>query len=240
MKDRVIDPGIALAGRRREVELLAEAFRARASRLITGAAGIGKTRLVEETLTGSGEPFVFIKRPARLHDLLVTLAEQLECRSPRFPQLCDATSLHLKPLVLNMLRASPRCVILDEVETIEPRMYRFLQELYYIPGACLVVTARSRTHIGHLAKLMWDPREEMLLEPLANPESRRLFADACRFFGLEWLNLEDFRVRAIRAARGNPGQIVGMCRLAAQPEYHSGKHIKFAPLRIDLLAGFLQ
>jgi hypothetical protein len=29
-----------------------------------------------------------------------------------------------------------------------------------------------------------------------------------------------------------------MCRLAAQPQYHSGSYIKFSPLRIDTVMKF--
>jgi hypothetical protein len=33
--------------------------------------------------------------------------------------------------------------------------------------------------------------------------------------------------------RGNPGQIAEMCKLVSDPKYWSGRHILFAPLRID-------
>jgi hypothetical protein len=29
-----------------------------------------------------------------------------------------------------------------------------------------------------------------------------------------------------------------MCRLAAQPQYHAGRYIKFSPLRIDTVMKF--
>jgi len=233
----VLEPAISVVGRRREISALRVALRNRSSRLILGPAGAGKTRIIQESLATVRLPFVLINRTVILHDLLVTLAERLECRSMRFPDLRSATSLHLKPLVLNTLRESPKCVILEDVEAVEPRMYRFLQEMYYVPEVCLLVTARSRAGIGHLAKLLWDPREEMTLEPLTHAESVRLFAEASRAFRLESLDLDDFRQKVIHAARGNPGQIIGMCRLAARADYRIGRRVKFAPLRIDLLTG---
>ena len=237
MQDLAVEP--ALVGRGNELASLRSGLRDRASRLILGPAGIGKTRILTDALAASDEPFVLIEKPLVVHELLVTLARRLECDSLRFPDLRRATSIHLKPLILNTLRQKPRCVILENVEAVEPRMYRFLQELYYVPDACLIVTARSRECIGHLAKLLWDPREEIALPPLTNAESLQLFADACQLFGVESTDLLDFQRKAIRSARGNPCQIVGMCRLAAKPEYRSGKYIKFAPLRIDLLAGLV-
>jgi hypothetical protein len=31
-----------------------------------------------------------------------------------------------------------------------------------------------------------------------------------------------------------------MCRLAARPEYQNGRHIKFLPLRMDVLPAFVE
>ena len=136
------------------------------------------------------------------------IAERLHCRSGRFADLRHATTVHLKPLVLNTLRATPHCVIVEDVERVEPRMYRFLQELYYVPNACLVATTRSRNRMGHLRKLLWDPREEVALKPLTNQESLRLFEEACRVFRLDLFDLDDFRQKVIHAARGNPGRFL--------------------------------
>jgi hypothetical protein len=230
---------LKFVGRKNEVKGLSAAVRSRQSRLVTGAPGIGKTRLVAESLIRSGQPFVRIERAPVLHDLLARLAQELGCRSNRFSDVARAPTLHLKPLVLGELRDNPRCVIVEDVGNADPRMYRFLQELYYVPGSCLVVTARLREAVGHLRKLLWDPRETIELPPLTNAESLSLFEEASRIFGLESLDIEDFRQKAIRAARGNPGQIVAMCRLAREPEYHYGRRIKFLPLRIDALTGFV-
>ena len=142
-------------------------------------------------------------------------------------------------MIIEALRRAPRCIVLDDLSNADPRMYRFLQELYYLPGNCLVVTARSRDCLGYVRKLLWDPREAIPRQPLSRDESKRLFDEAARALRLEDLNLEEFRSKALSAARGNPGQIIAMCRLAAQPEYQDGRHVKFVPLRIDVLCSFV-
>jgi hypothetical protein len=86
---------------------------------------------------------VRVEQPLVLHHLLVCLAEQLGSRSLRYSSAAGATSMHLKPLVLNALRANPAVVVVEHLESRDPRMYRFLQELYHIPGASLIVIARS-------------------------------------------------------------------------------------------------
>jgi hypothetical protein len=230
---------IRMVGRRDEMKALLSALKSRRSRLIVGPPGIGKTRLLEQCIAGWGQRVVRIEQPPVLHRLLVRMAEQLGCRSARYSSPARATSIHLKPLVLNALRAGPASVIVENLESRDPRMYRFLQELYYIPGISLIVTARSGDRIGYVRKLLWDPREKIVMKPLSRPESIELFQQAARMFRLESFDLDDFRNKVINAARGNPGQIIAMCRLATQPEYRSGRYIKFLPLRMDMLSAFV-
>jgi len=52
----------------------------------------------------------------------------------RFADLRHAASAALKPVVLNALRKKPRCVVLEDAADTDPRMYRFLQQVYYIPA----------------------------------------------------------------------------------------------------------
>ncbi len=53
------------------------------------------------------------------------------------------------------LRLSPRCIVLEDVADGDPRMYRFLQHVYYLPGVSLIVTGKSRGHIGLLAPALF-------------------------------------------------------------------------------------
>lgn len=227
---------LPLVGRRQELENLTAALRNRRSRLLLGPPGIGKTRLLQEAIRLAGEPAILAPQPTVLHSLLVMLACQLGCRVKGAQPLERLTSVRLRPLVLESLHRSPVCLLIEDVAHAGPRMYRFLQELYYVPRACLIVTATSRDNLGFLHKLLWDPREEVSLAPLSRPDAQRLFDAAADRFELRPLDLDEFRQKVLTAARGNPGQIVSMCRLAGRPEYQSGRRIKFLPLRIDMLS----
>jgi hypothetical protein len=93
--------------------------------------------------------------------------------------------------------------------------------------------------LGSLGRLFWDPREAIHLHPLNHADANRLFDLAVVRFGLGHLDIEEFRGKVVEAARGNPGQLIEMCKLASDPIYVTGKHIKFAPLRIDVLMKFI-
>jgi predicted ATPase len=238
-EQRLQDGLIPLVGRRDELKGLTAALCARRSCLVAGPSGIGKTRLIEEALRAAQQPAVRLRRPSVLHELLVGLAQQLSCPAGRFGDVRRATSIALKPAVQDALQKRPCCVVLDDVADADPRMYRFLQQVYYIPRVCLIVAARSRDSLGHLHKLLWDPRDEISLEPLSRVEASTLFASACQACKLDALDVGEFRRKVLAAAQGNPGQILTMCRLASRPEYQSGRHVLFLPLRIDALTAYL-
>ena len=202
---------LPLVGRQRELRELVAALRTRQPRLIVGPAGIGKKRLVEEALQAAKQPFVRVRAAGVLHELLADLAAALGCSHPRFPSLPKATSLALKGLVLNALTRAPQCVVLEDLRDAGPRTYRFLQRLYYIPGVSLIVTATSRADLGFVRKLLWDPREEILVEPLSRAEAQLLFDEAVRAFAIESPEIRDFGRKVLAAAKGNPGQILARC-----------------------------
>jgi hypothetical protein len=226
---------LPLIGRREELKELGRALRDRRSRLILGSPGAGKSRLIQEATLAEGMACVTLLRPRQLHQLLVDCAKKLNCRVRRFPSIDRATTIALKPLIVDSLQHTPRCVVVEDIVAANPGMYRFLQELYHVPGVSLIISATSRSNLGFLQRLFWDPREEISLGPLNRSDAQCLFDQAADRFQIQEMNVEDFRSKVLTAARGNPGQIVSMCRFAIRPEYHVGRYIKFLPLRIDVL-----
>ena len=118
---------VPLFGRRDEVRTLTSALCARKSCLVLGPKGIGKTRLLQESLSIARQPYVYVEGPEVLHRLLVELAERLSCPAGRFGSVRNATSVALKPSVLEAFRRLPRCLVLEDFVDADPRMYRFLQ-----------------------------------------------------------------------------------------------------------------
>ena len=236
-----------------EQKRLEEALRKRESLVILGAAGAGKTALIEAVVAGSANhrEFVRTQYSSNLHRLLIDLTRSLldarhktlRLRARPTPDtekwLAGQTSIHLKGLLWTSLEAQPLTIVLDGIDGGSFPMYRFLQRLYFAPGVAIVAAARDTGSLGVLSRLFWDPRKMIHLRALNHADARRLFDLAASRYGLEQFELNEFREKVLESAQGNPGEIIEMCRLAANPAYISGKHIKFAPLRIDAMMRFL-
>lgn len=226
-----------LLGLETERNRIAVALRRRQPLLVFGPAGSGKTALIRGAIEGSGQEALYLKYSASLHRLLADLAR---LALPQRAYECSRqTSVRLKGLLWTSLEAEPRILVLDGVERASFPTYRFFQRLYHAEGMALIVAARSATLLGAMGRLFWDPPASVNIPPLTHANASQLFDLAAARFGLRHLDLEEFRGRALESANGNPGQIIEMCRLASNPMYVSGRHIKFAPLRMDALMKFI-
>ncbi|MGD1094600.1 MAG: ATP-binding protein [Bryobacteraceae bacterium] len=248
-----MDRALPLIGRTSEFERLRTSLRKPESLLVLGPAGSGKTALVRAVLADlvNGEDIIHLKYSASLHQLLIDLARALlqaghwGLRRLARPEddledwLSHQTSVHLKGLLWTSLEAQPRTIILDGINRASFPAYRFVQRLYFAKGMAFLATARDAISLGALGRLFWDPRAIIRLQPLSHADALQVFEEAADRFHLRELEIEEFRNKVLEAAKGNPGQIVEMCRMASNPIYISGKHIKFAPLRIDAVARFL-
>lgn len=243
-------PLFGLAGERERVR---QAFQKRESLLLIGPAGAGKTTLIRTVLAElpNTREIVGISYSANLHRLLMDLTRSLLTAKHRALRdrakpgstvekwLSEQTSVHLKGLLWTSLEAEPLTIVLDGIEGASFPMYRFLQRLYFTRGMAIMATARYNGSLGALSRLFWDPRSMVHIRPLNHPDAEQLFDLAAKKFDLEQLDLDEFREKVLESAQGNPGEIVEMCKLAANPMYISGRHVKFAPLRIDVMMRFL-
>ena len=239
-----------MVGLAKEKLRIEQAIRTGESLLVLGPAGSGKTALVSALAASTRGAVYVIHRPV-LHDMLAALAAALIMSGhPRFERLVrngtsaekwagQQTSVHLRGLTWSGLEASPCLLVLDGIEHSSFQAYRFFQRVYHSPGMRMIAVSRDPLRLGELRRLFWDPRRTVQMLPLSDSDAAKLFDLATDRFRLREFDLADFRPRVLENARGNPGQIVEMCRMARDPQYRSGRHIMFAPLRIDLMAKYV-
>jgi hypothetical protein len=245
-----LDPDVPLVGLVTEREALRTAIVNRKSSLIVGPPGAGKTRVALSVLTDRGPAVaIYLDHTPVLHQLLTDLGRKLIAGGHALTKaigndepdtwLAKQTSVHLKGTLWNALAAEPATIVLDHVNYASFPTYRFLQRVYHTPRISLVAIVRHPKGLGALQRLFWDPRETIPLRPLREQEAQRLFDEAVKCFGLGCLNLDEFRHDVLKAASGNPGKIVEMCRRATGDTYRKDGRVLFSPLWLDSLARFM-
>lgn len=231
----------ATVGRNRERQRLYDASQLTEPVLLCGPPGIGKTRLLldlKTELEAEGSAVSYIRFTHPLHDFLVSLTGALQLNASG--SLGDATSITLRGVIWKRLEGSPRAILLDDIIDAGPQTYRFFERLLSIKGVTLIGSAVHQHSLGSLHRIFWDQRSIITLKPLNRAESEEVADLAIRAFVPSIQDAADFRRQVLNAARGNPGRIVDMCRLAADPAYRSGERVLFSAINIDSLTTLIR
>lgn len=240
-----------------ELERLHSLLQSRKSALLHGPAGIGKTALLQELAATPGprEPRLILAsadgEPGRW--LRRALSALLSQHSP--PRLLIALSLHERPTPTDAQRALGRksagalrhmlaeslangeyALALDPTHFLSRASYELLRDLGRTTGAPLLFSAHSTymDDIGYGAKFALPRGQRMALGPLPAEEMEILFEEGARRLSRSPANLADFREHTLSYAKGNPGTLLGLLRLASEARYWAGENLKIHLLTVDI------
>jgi AAA ATPase domain len=235
-------PRRAVFARTEELQQLRKRFAARQSFLLHGPAGVGKTRLLLLVCRECPEVLYSPQNPAP--QLLYRNLSQrlLFAGHPVFRKACPngisslqaKTAVSVRGLLREALRDPKYFVVVDHLLRPSQALAAALRELmnWEVP----VVAVSRSAHMedaGFVAPLFPDRGERFALRNF-EPETARVFAAGCADAeGLKADNRPEFTSRVAEFSQGNPGAILQMIHMAAEPKYSAGNRIKITPLYID-------
>jgi hypothetical protein len=246
-----------IVDRKAESLRLHQAIRRRESLLICGPAGVGKTALISKVLAELPEDLarsaISVGGLVGLQPFLQALLQNLhEAGDSRLRKqlrakgvggggfkswLKSQSTSRLKGAVYRSMQLASYWVFLDHVPPLTLAVAKVVRELVWMRNTPVYLVARGSgpEEVGHAAKMYWNESHRLILEPLRESAARELLEWCIRRFGLTRLNLDDFREAVLSMSGHNPGVLVKMCELAAEPRYHYGSQIKTRLIHIDCL-----
>jgi hypothetical protein len=228
---------LPLIGRHREMAKLLRLAAAKTPALIYGARGMGKTRVLfnlRSALSANGTDVLYVRFAQPFHSFLLEIANQLSV------ECVKTSSISLRGALWKAFGAKPHVILLDDIQEATPPFYRFLQRVLAANGNTIIGAAVHAHAVGALRHIFWNQQAAIPLQSLNQHDAGALIEGAISVFLADIPLPSDFASRVARAARGNPGRIVEMCILAANPTYRAAdRHIRFGALVLDSLTRLL-
>jgi DNA polymerase III delta prime subunit len=228
-------------GRDNELAALRQRLAKRRSFLLHGPSGIGKTILLREVL-GEHPEALYCPDSSGKQMALRALANALLKRSDGARRALKSSegigaksAIALKGIVLELLRAGKYWIVLDHLKLPSQAFAADVKEMAGWGGTPVLGVARSdhMEDAGFLLPLFSDRSEKLELKPLDEALAAELVHKVIEDSGLSAQNLPEFIARVLELARGNPGAISSMVRMASLPKYRLGTQIMVAPLYVD-------
>ncbi len=250
--------GLPFLDREREARRIEEALRGKASLMISGPVGIGKTALMLNVLRRLppklASQCLYLPGFKDLRDMLHKLVRALYDRKDQNlrqqlhaegvtvlsfePWLKSLSSSRLKGTLYRAVERGDYRVFIDHPPPLTHAIAKVIKELFWMRDTPVFLLVRD-TDTGRADQFArffyWGPRERMIVPPLSIETSTELLEACIERFGLSRFDLKEFREEVLELSGGVPGAIVKMCALAADPRYQYGSRIKTKLVHIDYL-----
>lgn len=246
-----------LIGREAEMRRLQAALQKRQSQLIWGASDAGKTFLITKALAelpeierrkcvcwsgvGSRRQLVqcLIRGLYLAGDPLVRKKVHADgaTEATLTRWIGEQSMLRLRGILFTAARQNEYRFFLDNLPPASHTIAQLMKEIMYRTKTPIYLAGHgySQAEIGYAWSLFWTDEYRIHLGPLPEAPARELLEICIQRFGLESLDLEGFRENILPLSGHQPGSIVKMCKLAADPRYHYGDQVKVKLVHVDYL-----
>lgn len=236
---------VQIFGRTEELELLRKRLAGRKSTLVHGPSGVGKTLLLQQAIPAFANILycpASSSSQAVFRYLVGVLAERDDAMVMKFCKgrtgaLLGKSSVSLKGIMFDALRAGKYSIVLDHLNRPSPALGAVIREIMVLCSTPVMAVTRSEhmEDAGSLSPLLPDRSERLAIK---NFDSDTAMAFALEVCGQQQLRAENLRAvldSMIKSSEGNPGAIIRLITMAKQSKYRNEDHIKWAPLYIDFL-----
>jgi len=236
---------MSIFGRKDELELLRKRLESRRSTLLYGPSGVGKTQLLQQLLPEFSK-VLYCSVSSSPQSIFRCLAELLVARNDatlmriskgRTDSLLGKSSISLKGIIMDALRATDYLVVLDHLDRPSSALAAMVGELMVSCSTPVIAVARS-AHMedaGYVLQLLPDRSERMAIKNFDSDRAKAFAVEVSSQQSLEAANLQGVLESMVRSSEGNPGAILRMVAMAKHSKYRSDDHIKWSPLYIDFL-----
>jgi hypothetical protein len=234
----------SIFGRDVELEQLRQLLVRRRSILLHGPAGVGKTLLLKHLAHELPDILYCGDSHSSQGVFRVLAAELLARKNPFVFKACGAAGLNaihdksavsLRGIITQALCDGAYWVALDHLQSPSQSFAAALKEVCTRAATPLLAVARS-AHMedsGFLLPVFADRSAKFALHNFDTETANEFAARMALEMRLYAANREE-AIRKIAAySKGNPGAIVAMLRMAANPKYVAQQHVKLSPLYID-------
>jgi hypothetical protein len=212
--------------------------------LLHGPVGVGKTLLLK-TLVTEFPNMLHCEDSSSSQAVFRRLALELLAKKSRcVVQACgrsgeaiikDKSAVAIRGIVTESLAEASYWIVLDHLNSPSQSFASALRDVCNRTASRLIAAARSAhmEDVGFLLPLFSDRSEKYALRNFNSATAQSFALRTAQAMQLDAANRDEAIEEIVRYSKGNPGAILAMLQMAANPKYVAHQHVKLSPLYID-------